>query len=61
MILSSNRESVQVRRAEPGQGLSRTAPGRLQGMEDDSDDENSHLLKVITAVIILFYIFYRTK
>jgi len=38
-------QGVEVRRAEPGQGLSRTAPGRLQGMEDDSDDENSHLLK----------------
>ena len=34
-------------RVEPGQGLSRTAPGRLQGMDEDSDEETSNLFKVV--------------
>jgi hypothetical protein len=36
------------RGVEPGQGLSRTAPGRLQIFDSDSEDEAaSHLVKVL--------------
>ena len=36
----------EIVRVEPGQGLSRTAPARLQALDDDSDDEHSNLVKV---------------
>ena len=41
-----------VSRVEPGQGLSRTAPGRLQIFDEDSDDEaSSHLVKVFVDCV----------
>ncbi len=36
----------EIVRVEPGQGLSRTAPARLQALDDDSEDEHSNLVKV---------------
>ncbi len=49
---STDSGSGRVSRVEPGQGLSRTAPGRLQIFDDDSDDEAaSHLVKVFNTTV----------
>ena len=50
---STDSGSGRVSRVEPGQGLSRTAPGRLQIFDDDSGDEAaSHLVKVCTTSVL---------
>ena len=50
---STDSGSGRVSRVEPGQGLSRTAPGRLQIFDDDSGDEAaSHLVKVCTTPVL---------
>jgi len=42
----SNGEPERTRVDPPRQGLSSTAPGRLQAMEDDPETDSSNLIKV---------------